>query len=297
MKTAERVDPVLEEALKRYVLLEEVGSGGYATVHSAVDMQTGNPVAVKLYHKKEERPEDKETTIAELVAYLSLPTDIFKHPGLVEILDKCVTKDGALVVMPLIQGPDLEHMIRDGDRGNLTWQQIRNIFTRVSLALDHLHGYGLMHGDVKSKNIVGAQLADYDTMRVYPHVAESLATTEYYMAPEEFAEGLQSSQTDIYHLTAVLFETLVGQTPLELARPNWDDRELIKFALENLNVTLPAYVPVKARTVWNTIFERGMHKDMSKRPTAGELAWSVNQVIVEEANAGTPIYVPAKFAA
>ncbi len=62
---------------------------------------------------------------------------------------------------------DLNRIITNEHIAGKDWAQIRNIANQVALALQHLHHSGVLHGDVKSKNIVRidhkVKLIDFDS--------------------------------------------------------------------------------------------------------------------------------------
>lgn len=90
----------------RYSLIEEIGSGGMATVFVATDDVLDRKVAIKRLHA--DSPDDAALRFrreADLTAGLS-------HPNLVTVHDAFSEGDDLVVVMEYVQGPDLGEELR-----------------------------------------------------------------------------------------------------------------------------------------------------------------------------------------
>lgn len=99
---------------------------------------------------------------------------------------------------------------------------VRVITRQLCAALDVAHSRGVVHRDLKPGNIfvIGhrAIITDFGLARLAgathsltPEgaVVETLA----YMAPEQVEQGLETHQSDIYSLGAVVYEMVTGQMP------------------------------------------------------------------------------------
>lgn len=280
----------LEAKVGEYRLDVSLGTGGFGTAYRAIN-QKGLPVALKIY----DNPTLSAIDRAECLTYLSLPRHVFEHSGLVQILDHGEADGMPYVVTELAPQPMHSNMTREDDRVDLTWKYVKSTFIQVLAALQHLHKHEIIHGDVKSDNIVGGKLIDYDTMRKGPtHYMEGpITSTLQYLAPEE-TRRLKTLQTDVHHATAALYETLFAQTPLERALDQKtgtiDVVDYLQILQQGVDLSAPEDAQLTAREIWNWIFQQGMHEEWAQRPTAKNLRYRVEAAIEAEMKAGTPIY-------
>jgi len=199
----------------RYNILETLGGGGTALVHRAAVMGGGDDVAIKeLRPQFAADPALRRRFLRE--AQLARQLD---HPGIVRLLD--ADEDGGVpfMVMELVKGETLRQTL-DRD-GKLAFGYARSLFIDVARALDHAHGRGIIHRDVKPQNIfiteAGAKLGDFGNARVVSLASVTGASltwgTPEYVAPEVFVRGRADPRSDLYSLGAVLYEMVTGQLP------------------------------------------------------------------------------------
>jgi serine/threonine protein kinase/TolB-like protein len=109
-------------------------------------------------------------------------------------------------------------------RGRLPMDQCLRIGLSLATALEHLHGHGLIHRDVKPSNIIfvngTAKLADIGLVTDV-EATRSFVGTEGFIPPE----GPGTVQADLYSLGKVLYEISMGRNRLDFpALPaNWDE--------------------------------------------------------------------------
>lgn len=297
METTERVEVVqisrLEQELRDYEQFKLIGKGGEADVYRAHRKDTGEPVAVKVYIA----PAEGQNILRRFIA---TPPAVLDHPGLVQLYKAGACHDLAYLLMQYIRAPSLCQVVRfeHDQRDLLTWERIRQTFSLAFLALDHLHRHNYAHRDIKAANIMlGGKVIDLDSLgRETSERQQTISSTINYLAPEEL-EGIQEHRTDVYHLTAVLYEALTGKTPLEFAAPqlhSMNDKEQLAMAVyvhqDGLELALPQGVPIKEREHWNTLFAVGMNPARDQRPPARIVLRAIQGLIDAEIQAGTPLY-------
>ena len=130
--------------------------------------------------------------------------------------------DGRLYVdMRLIEGRDLLQYIDQNGR-RLSPERAVAVIKQVAAALDSAHQVGLIHRDIKPKNILVTNARDFVYLIDFG-IARTLADTSLtqtghtmgtvaYMAPERF-RGTTDHRADVYSLACVLHECLTGKRP------------------------------------------------------------------------------------
>jgi hypothetical protein len=208
----------------RYRVIERVGSGGMAIVLLAEDERLGRRVAVKRLHA--ESPED---TAARFRREAKLGASL-NHPNVVSVYDIVTDDEGVLIVMEYVDGETLRAAI---DRGPVEPGRAIEILRGLAAALDHAHGEGIVHRDVKPANVllgadgVTVKLADLGIATAVEGtritMSGTVLGTAAYMAPEQLEGHKPGPAADVYSLAVVAFETLSGRrayegrTPLEIA--------------------------------------------------------------------------------
>lgn len=199
---------------ERFEIIKQAGYGGMGVVYRARDLASGSDVALKLLHTVMIVPErfDRE---AETLASLS-------HPSIVRYVAHGKTPQGErYLVMEWLNGHDLRHHFDNGLR--LTLAQAISMIRRIAGALAEAHQHGIVHRDIKPRNLLllngeleQVKLIDFGVARLM--TAERLTGTGVrigtpgYIAPEQ-ARGskLIDARADIFSLGCVFFEALSGR--------------------------------------------------------------------------------------
>ena len=135
------------QRIGRYEILERIGGGAFGTVYRARDTVLDRVVAVKVINQPvTDDPEFLESLQREprLAARLT-------HPNVVTVHDFQVEDGTAYIVMEFL--PDsLDKHIRRGQP--IPYRRAAEIAIQVSRGLAHAHTQGVIHRDIKPRNIL-----------------------------------------------------------------------------------------------------------------------------------------------
>jgi serine/threonine-protein kinase len=204
----------------RYRLGAGLGRGAAAEVVEALDLRTGNTVAVKLITLADDLPPAER---ADWLARLHREADIgrrLQHPDIVAVQDAGLDGHQAWLVMERVHGTDLARYTQPNRL--LPEAVVLRIGARVGAALAHAHSNGVVHRDLKPGNVLinlgsgQIKLADFGAARpddsAVTRTGVTLGTPSY-MAPELLAGAQASPASDAYALGVMLFELLAGRRP------------------------------------------------------------------------------------
>ena len=209
--------PTFDTFADRFRIEEEAGAGGMSTIYRAVDLHTGERVALKLLHDQEGRQTERFNQEAALLAELA-------HPAIVKYVDHGVSPTGEhYLAMEWLDGETLEDRLMRGPIGVLDSARLAR---RVLEGLEVAHKKGIVHRDVKPSNLFlpqnelrlvkvldfGIARRIYEARRIT--LTGSTLGTPMYMSPEQ-ARGVANldARSDLFSLGCVVFECLTGQSP------------------------------------------------------------------------------------
>jgi len=199
----------------RYRLMEQLGRGGMGEVWRAFDSGTDRVVALKVLPANfvdDQLFQERFRREAKAAGGLD-------DPHVVPIYDFGEIEGRFFVSMRLIKGQDLHTMLAGG---GLDPTRAVGIVGQIASALHAAHRIGLVHRDVKPSNVLVAEddfayLIDFGIARAAGEtgLTNTGATigTWAYMAPERFKKGAADARADVYALTCVLHESLIGEPP------------------------------------------------------------------------------------
>lgn len=209
-----------------FQILEKLGAGAMATVFKARQISLDRMVAIKVLPKRlSENPEYVERFYKEGRAAAKL-----NHPNIVQAIDVGEAGGYHYFVMEYVKGKIVYDDLVDG----VPYKEdvALDIVIQISEALEHAHSKGLIHRDVKPKNVMitedgVAKLADMGLAREVAdeEAAQSEAGraygTPYYIAPEQIRGEVDIDyRVDIYSLGAMLYHMVTGKVPFEAATPS-----------------------------------------------------------------------------
>lgn len=248
----ERMNTALDERksshkIPGYQILDKLGAGAMATVFKAKQLSLDRTVAVKVLPKRlSENPEYVERFYKEGRAAAML-----NHNNIVQAIDVGEAGGYHYFVMEIVEGKTVYDDLSKGRAYPET--EALDIIIQIADALQHAHERGLIHRDVKPKNIMltktnMAKLADMGLAREAADQAAAQSEagraygTPYYISPEQIRGELDIDyRADIYSLGATLYHMVTGKVPFEASTPSAVMHKHLKEALippDHLNPAL-----------------------------------------------------------
>jgi hypothetical protein len=192
--------------------VKEIGGGGFATVYSAKETDTGRPVALKLLNIRDAPAHALESFRRETLALGSLST----HPNIVTLYrTMSSTDDRPVLVMELCK----ESIYQQARTAPPPMQKSVSVAVKIAGALETAHRAGMLHRDVKPQNILltlydEPALADFGVARLQSSseaTAGVFGFTTIHAAPEMLEGAVATAATDVYELASTLYQLLEGR--------------------------------------------------------------------------------------
>ena len=197
-----------------YKVTRLIQEGGTSAVYEAVDLRSGNVVAVKaLFSNKAKDAFMLKRFKEEANHYLLL-----SHPNLPKLVDFVINEDQMYLVMEFVDGIDMNKYLQSN--GPLDEDMTIHFFTLILDTIGYLHKRGILHLDIKPSNIMvtsnlGIKILD---LGISAKVSEGETLKKKcgspsFMAPEQTRGEKLDCYTDIYQIGVTLFNMVTGKLP------------------------------------------------------------------------------------
>ena len=234
-----------------------LGNGGMGTVYLAQDDELGRRVAIKVVDSTRSIPESSRSLLDEARTAAAL-----NHPSICTVHGLGRIGDEPFIVMEHVVGRPLSSVIPDGT--GLQVETAIHYAMQIADALAHAHTHGVVHGDIKSANVMvapdgRAKILDFG-LAVRPvkvaAAADALTTlgrqyeascagTVAYMAPELLRGQVPNAWSDLWAFGVLFYEMLSGCRPFRGATVY----ELAAAVLTDAPIPLPSAVPARTRAL------------------------------------------------
>ena len=245
----------------RYRVCRSLGQGGFGITYLAEDELLGQKIVIKEYFPAAfaRRADDGSIRIMEetdraaftegrnrFLREARILTSLLDVPGVVKAWNYFQENQTAYLVMEYVQGISLRSWLEQNGEVP-SFDEALEMLRPVVLALANIHKKGLLHRDITPDNLmVGAngtvKLLDFGSARSYLREKDSEMTQTVllksgYAPPEQYdGKSVQGPWTDIYALSATLYEMITGCMPEDALQRQIRD-ELLEPSVYGAKIT------------------------------------------------------------
>lgn len=266
-------DSQLGRLLGHYRLVRQLGHGGMGAVYQALDESLQRYVALKVIRRRAHSSGDSAHTqrlLQEAIAQARV-----NHPNVIHIYYVGRDEGAPFFAMELVAGPTLEQRLQSGP---LPFAEVIHLGLQLVSALQHVHKFDIVHGDIKPSNIL---LADAYTVKVSdfglarrmsqePSNEIGIAGSPNYLSPEAARGEPTDFRSDMYSLGVTLYEMTFGRLPYRFDTNTVSER---LDAHQHRPAEFPESWPKDVPQAWQTVLSRLMAKAPADRyPDYAKLA-------------------------
>jgi serine/threonine protein kinase len=259
------------DTIGKYRLIKKLGRGGMGTVYLGYDPAFGQGVAIKVAHLEQLLCPKNNEIYKRLFFNEAMTAWFLNHPNIIAVFDTGIEGDIYYIVTEYVPGGQTLKDFCSADK-LLPLKEATTLIYKCAMALDYAHKKGVIHRDIKPKNILltpekDIKIGDFGiAMHVDegPSEGTKYAGSPLYMSPEQIQGEKLSTQSDLFSLGIVMYELLTGRRPF--AAQNLDSiRQLILEAkpppLSSHRADLPK--------VLEMVVEKMLAKNLSHRYMTG----------------------------
>ncbi len=201
----------MEVPVPGYRITRQIGTGAGSKIYSAIELKSGQRVAVK-HIVRNSSDDERFLTQAETEYSIS---STFDHPCLrrsltIHRVRRLLQVRELVLVMEYVDGLNLEKA-----RPNRL-NTFLILFRKIAQGLDAMHEGGHIHTDIKPTNVMIAQggvvkIIDFGQSCPVNHRKERIQGTPDYIAPEQVRRLTLNHRTDVFNLGATMYWVLTSE--------------------------------------------------------------------------------------
>jgi len=270
--------------IAHFRIIEAIGSGGMGEVYLAEDTDLKRQVALKLLPLELSGNSDHR----EQLKREAQATAGFSHPHVVTVYEIGEHDNRAYVAMEFVRGESLRDVM---SKGRLTLRQVLRLFTQLCQALGAAHQAGIVHRDIKPRNVLvdingSAKLLDFGlavSERIGNRsIGKQVAGTIAYMSPEQARGETVDSRSDIFSLGVLLYEIVAGQLPFR-----GEYEAAVQYSLLNRDPEpIANWSPDIPRDIERVIFKALAKQPDSRYQTTAKMLEDILSVLPADSVAG-----------
>jgi serine/threonine protein kinase len=268
---------------ERYRVTRHIASGGMASVWEVEDLLLGRVVAVKVLGAQYAADRGARARFAREARTAARASD---HPHIATIYDIGEHGEDAFIVMEYFSGGTIADQLRGASSGGrrVPRESALRWLGEAASGLDHAHGAGIIHRDVKPANLLldGRQrlaVGDFGIARLADdtHMTQTgqLLGTAAYLSPEQAVGRPATAASDRYAFAVVAYELLTGTRPFAGGPPTAQVRQHAEAQPLPASEAAPGLPPAL-----DGVFARGLAKEPARRPaSAAELVDEIEHAL------------------
>ncbi|MCA9522064.1 MAG: serine/threonine protein kinase, partial [Myxococcales bacterium] len=209
-----------------YLIVGEVGKGGFGKVYLALQLPVLMKAALKLMVRGSSDPVTAATLLKKFEGE-ALSLARLNHPNIVRLLKYGTFVDTPYIVMEYVEGgrtlkQEVTERVFIGD--GFETATAKHIVGQILNALESAHAQKIIHRDIKPENIMLQHVAgdkyfvrilDFGLSKFVEDRTQTsmVVGTPTYMAPEQITGKNIGPWTDIYAIGVIAYEMITGRRP------------------------------------------------------------------------------------
>ncbi|KAM6432742.1 ribosomal protein S6 kinase alpha-2 [Rhynochetos jubatus] len=245
----EKADP------SQFELLKVLGQGSYGKVFLVRKIKgsdAGQLYAMKVLKKATLKVRDRVRSKMERDILAEV-----NHPFIVKLHYAFQTEGKLYLILDFLRGGDL--FTRLSKEVMFTEEDVKFYLAELALALDHLHGLGIIYRDLKPENVLldeegHIKITDFGLSKEaidHDKRAYSFCGTIEYMAPEVVNRRGHTQSADWWSFGVLMFEMLTGSLPFQ----GKDRKETMALILK-AKLGMPQFLSIEAQSLLRALFKR-----------------------------------------
>ncbi|XP_026057081.1 ribosomal protein S6 kinase alpha-3-like isoform X1 [Carassius auratus] len=260
---SEKADP------QQFELRKVLGQGSFGKVflvRKTTGPDAGQLYAMKVLKKATLKVRDRVRTKMERDILVEV-----NHPFIVKLHYAFQTEGKLYLILDFLRGGDL--FTRLSKEVMFTEEDVKFYLAELALALDHLHGLGIIYRDLKPENILldeegHIKLTDFGLSKEsidHENKAYSFCGTVEYMAPEVVNRRGHTYSADWWSYGVLMFEMLTGTLPFQ----GKDRKETMTMILK-AKLGMPPFLSSEAQSLLRSLFKRNPSNRLGAGPDGVE---------------------------
>ncbi|KAL6600030.1 kinase-like protein [Neocallimastix sp. 'constans'] len=203
-----------DQEVEQYQLGNDIGRGQFGCVYRALNLVSGQIVAIKRIRLEDQNKDDIDSLMQEVELLQSL-----SHPCIVNYYGFILNDEYLDIILEFVENGSLLNTLKSF--GKFPEKLIANYTVKILEGLEYLHTKGVVHCDLKAANVLttksgDVKLTDFGVSRrlnVMDEKASAVVGTPNWMAPEIITLKGIVPQSDLWSLGCTIIELYTGKPP------------------------------------------------------------------------------------